>query len=195
VIEKVLQDHIKDLKHLHVTPGTPSFFKYKLKNPFTSRTVFTVNLTDPDKVYLGEITEFKLVNNQNFEWEFWHSKRKCEAPYSWDMVNKRNEIMLEPGEEVELLFKYITFREFDPLKQSSELYIKERAIVINFEYSSHKEGKGQVFDIRVVVTPRKPPIDFSITFNEPPSSHASLTIPASFYADPYQAYCSDTSIV
>ena len=195
IIDQVLKDHIKGLKQMNVVPGTPSFFKYNLKNPFTSRTVFTINITDPDKLFIGETKEFKLVNNLNFEWEFWNSKKKCEAPNNWDMVNKRGEIMLEPGEECPLLFKYITFREFDPLKNASELYIKERAINITFEYSSHKEGKGQVFETRVVVTPRKPPIDFAITFNEPPNSHASITIPASFYADPYQAYCSDSNIV
>ena len=103
--------------------------------------------------------------------------------------------MLEPGEECPLLFKFITFREYDPLKTASELHIKERSIHITFEYSAHREGKGQIFDTRVVVSPRKPPIDFAMTFNEPPNSHSSITIPASFYADPYQAYCSDSNII
>jgi hypothetical protein len=76
IIEKVLKDHIKSLKQLYIVPGTPSFFKYNLKNPFTSRTVFTINIIDQDKLYLGEHKEFKLVNNHNFEWEFWHSRRK-----------------------------------------------------------------------------------------------------------------------
>lgn len=76
IIDQVLKDHIKSMKQLYIVPGSPSFFKYNLKNPFTSRTVFTINLVDPDKIYLGETKEFKLVNNHNFEWEFWHSKRK-----------------------------------------------------------------------------------------------------------------------
>lgn len=76
VIDQVLKDHIKSLKSLNVIPGTPSFFKYNLKNPFTSRTVFSINITDPDKLFFGETKEFKLVNNINFEWEFWNSKKK-----------------------------------------------------------------------------------------------------------------------
>lgn len=195
VIENVLKEHIKSMKQLYIVPGTPSFFKYNLKNPFTSRTVFTINMIDQDKIFLGEIKEFKLVNNNNFEWEFWHSKRKCDAPKYWDMINKKDEIMLEPGEECPLLFKFNTFREYNPHKSSSELYIKERAIHIIFEYSSHKEGKGQIFETRVVVTPKKPPIDFSITFYEPPNSHASITIPANFYVNPFQAYCSDQNVI
>jgi len=111
------------------------------------------------------------------------------------MINTKGEIMLEPGEECPLLFKCITFREFDANKNSSELYIKERAVHIIFEYASHQEGKGQIFETRCVVTPKKPPIDFAITFNEPPNSHASITIPASFYADPHQAYCSDQNVI
>jgi nephrocystin-4 len=195
IIDQVLKDHIKSMKQLYIVPGTPSFFKYILKNPFSSRTVFTINLVDQDKLYLGETKEFKLVNNLNFEWEFWHSRRKCEAPSYWDSINKRDEIMLEPGEEVPLLFKYITFREYDPRKESSELYIKERPIHIIFEYSSHREGKGQMFETKLVVSPKKPPIDFSMTFYEPPNSHASITIPASFYVDPHQAYCSDSNVI
>ena len=76
VIDKVRKDHIKSLKQLYVVPGTPTFFKYQLKNPFVSRTVFTINLSDPDKLFLGDNQEFKLINNYNFEWEFWHSKRQ-----------------------------------------------------------------------------------------------------------------------
>ena len=195
VIEKVLKEHIKSLKQLYIVPGTPSFFKYTLKNPFNTKTVFTVNIIDPDKIYLGEAKEFKLVNNYNYEWEFWYSKRVCQEPAFWDMVNRKNEVMLNPGEEVPLLFKFNTFREFNPLKDSSQLYIKERSINIIFEYSSHHEGKGQVFETRLVVTPRNPPIDFSITFHEPPNSHASITIPANFYADPYESYCSDNNVL
>ena len=195
VIEKVLKDHIKSMKQLYIVPGSPSFFKYNLKNPFTTKTVFTINIIDPDKVFLGEAQEFKLVNNENFEWEFWYSKREWSDPAYWDMVNKRNEILLAPGEEWPLLFKFITFREFDPHKSSSELNIKERAIHIIFEYSSQLEGKGQIFETKLVVSPRNPPIDFSITFHEPPNSHASITIPANFYADPSNAYCSNSSIL
>lgn len=195
IIDKVLKEHIKSMKQLYIVPGTPSFFKYTLKNPFTSRTVFTITMADPDKIYLGEVAEFKLVNNLNFEWEFWHSKRKCEAPKYWDMVTPKNEVMLEPGEECPLLFKFNTFREYDPHKNSSTLHIKERAIHLIFEYAAHKEGKGQIFETRVVVSPRRPAIDFSITFHEPPNSHASLTIPANFYAEPYQSFCSDPNIL
>jgi hypothetical protein len=111
------------------------------------------------------------------------------------MIRKSNEIMLEPGEECPLLFKFLTFREYDPRKNSSELNIRERSVNIIFEYASHKEGKGQIFETRCVITPRNPPIDFSITFNEPPNSHASITIPASFYSDPFQAYCSDQNVI
>lgn len=194
VIEKVLKDHIKSMKQLYIVPGTPSFFKYNLKNPFTTKTVFTINIIDPDKVFLGETKEFKLVNDK-FEWEFWYSKRECEEPDSWDMINKRNEILLNPGEECPLLFKFITFREFDPHKSPSELNLRERAIHIIFEYSSQLDGKGQIFETKLVVSPRNPPIDFSISFYEPPNSHASITIPANFYANPLEAYCSNSSIL
>lgn len=111
------------------------------------------------------------------------------------MVTPKNEVMLEPGEECPLLFKFNTFREYDPHKNSSTLHIKERAIHLIFEYAAHKEGKGQIFETRVVVSPRRPAIDFSITFHEPPNSHASLTIPANFYAEPYQSFCSDPNIL
>mmetsp|Transcript_5603 Transcript_5603/g.6614 ORF Transcript_5603/g.6614 Transcript_5603/m.6614 type:complete len:112 (+) Transcript_5603:692-1027(+) len=111
------------------------------------------------------------------------------------MINRRNEILLNPGEECPLLFKFITFREFDPHKSTSELNIKERAIHIIFEYSSQIEGKGQIYETKLVVAPRNPPIDFSITFNEPPNSHASITIPANFYSDPFQAFCSNHNIL
>lgn len=188
VIEKVLKDHIKTMRQLHVVPGTPSFFKYTLKNPFTTKAVFTINIIDPDKVYLGETKEFKLVNNYNYEWEFWHSRKVCQEPPFWDMVSRKNEVMLHAGEEVPLLFKFNTFREFNALKEPSVLHIKERSISILFEYSSHIEGKGQIFETRLVISPRNPPIDFSITFHEPPNSHASITIPANFYTEPYESY-------
>lgn len=111
------------------------------------------------------------------------------------MINKKDEILLHPGEEIPLLFKFNTFREYNPLKDSSILHIKERSINIIFEYSSHSEGKGQLFETRLVVTPRNPPIDFSIKFNEPPNSHASITIPANFYSDPYESFCSDPNVI
>lgn len=76
IIEKVSKDYIKSMKQLYIMPGTPSFFKYILKNPFTTKTVFTINIIDPDKVFLGETQEFKLINNENFEWEFWFAKRE-----------------------------------------------------------------------------------------------------------------------
>jgi hypothetical protein len=103
--------------------------------------------------------------------------------------------MLAPGEEVPLLFKFITLREFHPHKSASELHIAERSINIIFEYSSHLEGKGQIFETRLVISPRHPPIDFCIRFHEPPNSHACMTIPADFYAEPLECYCSNPGIL
>jgi hypothetical protein len=89
VIEKVLKNHIKSMKTLHVTPGQPSFFKYTLKNPFSTKTVFTINIIDPDKMFINETDEFYLINNYNYEWEFWYSKGECEQPPFWDIVNRK----------------------------------------------------------------------------------------------------------
>ena len=60
----------------------------------------------------------------------------CDQPLSWEMVRRDNEILLKPGEEVPLLFKFLTFREVNASKQPGPDIVKARRIQIVFKNSA-----------------------------------------------------------
>lgn len=139
-IEQVLAGHIKAVQHMYVQSGKNSFFNYTLKNNFSKKVVYTIQIQDPDIEYLSGVSELQLVKNDNREWEYWYEQGKCEAPPVWDNVIKRNnEILLEPNEEIPLLFKFTSFRQFSKGRQSDEDYIQKRCIQVIFHNSIDKE--------------------------------------------------------
>ncbi len=62
-----------------------------------------------------------MNNQEHQEWKFWHKNGKCPAPKNWDCVSKQNDILLDPREQVPLLFKFYSFREASTDRDEDEL--------------------------------------------------------------------------
>jgi hypothetical protein len=94
-------------------PGTLAFVKVKIQNKFIQREVYSVVLDDPEEKTIGGVSghkEMQLVTDKA-EWRYWVSKGKCAKPSSYDVMTEAGDIDLQPGDEVELLFKFLTLRE------------------------------------------------------------------------------------
>lgn len=90
-------------------PGKLEFFTFPIRNPFTQNEVFTVHINDPDEPCLSS-KELMLVNDQA-EWRYWVSQGRAKRPNSWESMTPSGDVILQPNDEIELLFKYFTTRE------------------------------------------------------------------------------------
>lgn len=77
-------------------------------------------INDPDEKALFE-HEMKLVTDKA-EWRHWVSLGKCEAPKSYEMMTDTGDIDLGPNEQVEVIVKFMTFREVPLVPQDLGLY-------------------------------------------------------------------------
>ena len=67
---------------------------------------------DPDEEILGGFgcSELKLVQDAA-ELNHWVAQNKVARPPSFDAITRRGDILLKPGQKLDLLFKFLTTRE------------------------------------------------------------------------------------
>ena len=111
------------------------------------------------------------------EWRYWVSQGKCRKPPSYEVMTEQGDVMLQPGEECELLFKYLTLREVpllpDAAMQPAQLYIRPRKLQVIVLQSNRQPYSN----LEVNVVPVSPPIDHTFRYFEPQNSHVSLQVP------------------
>lgn len=111
------------------------------------------------------------------EWRYWVSQGKCSKPPSFDVLTEQGDVILQPNEEVELLFKFLTLREVqllpDSVHQAPEMFIKTRKIQI----ITMQSNRQPYSNLEVQVVPSSAPIDHTFRFNEPQNSHVTISIP------------------
>ena len=174
--EEVIGQELEKLKldtvNLYVLPGQPTFFKFPIENQRDTSMMYYINIDDPD----DELTvrkEAQLVCSSH-EVKFWAELGKA-TPYPHDFcIQGTDTLSLMPGEKIELLFKFQTFRDLNDLVQASTAdVIKERVVTISF--TNKDTNTTQTIWIKLI--PRSPPVDHVFRYTEPENSHFNLTIP------------------
>jgi len=112
-----------------VQPGKQEFFTIPLNNYYQSREVFTVIIQDPEADVVKELT---LVSDQA-EWRHWTAEGKCMRPPEFSIITPQNDVILEPNQTVELLFKFSTLR----------------------DCLTHFQAANQIQEVRTQIVPRK----------------------------------------
>lgn len=72
--------------------------------------MFSLVVNDPDESFLAN-KEISLVTD-TAEWRYWISKGKCKKPELFDVLTPAGDVILKPNSEIELLFKFLTLRDF-----------------------------------------------------------------------------------
>ncbi|CDW71325.1 UNKNOWN [Stylonychia lemnae] len=173
VLSKVLEEYTQTTEQVSVVPGQIEFYKCKIQNPFNSREVFSIHINDPDERLLSQ-PELCLVNDP-LEWRHWVKQGKGQAPFSYDIIQRPADIILNPMDEVELLFKFMTTRDvsIDPNELASQDIIKPRKIGIIIMQTNRKPHLA----LELNVVPSSAIIDHTFRFYEPQNSHVTLQIP------------------
>ena len=111
------------------------------------------------------------------EWRYWVSQGNCARPPSYEIMTESGDLMLEPNQEVELLFKYLTLREvpvlIDPSSQPTQLFIRPRKLQVIVMQSNRQPYSN----LEVQVVPCSAPVDHTFRFYEPQNSHVTLLVP------------------
>lgn len=97
----------------------------------------------------------------------WCSKGKISKPADWRSF-KQSGVELKRGDSVDLLFKFITFREFtfSESVEASGHIIKPRNIIVVV-----KTDNRQVKSLKLHIMPGYAPIDHVFRYYEPEQSH------------------------
>ena len=70
------------------------------------------------------------------EFEHWYKQGKISKPVKFDIITQTDTILLDPRQEVDLLFKFLTFRSASKTaKLSTHDTIVQRSIRILFRYN------------------------------------------------------------
>lgn len=146
-------------------PGAIEFVKVRIHNAFNQREVYSVHINDPDEKNIFE-RELVMVTDKT-EWRYWISQSKCARPASFEVMTEAGDIILQPNEEVELLFKFLTLREVpafaDLASQPPQIFIRPRKCQIIILHSN----KQPYSNTEVHVVPSSAPIDHTFRFFEP----------------------------
>ena len=110
------------------------------------------------------------------EFDHWRMLGEVSKPRSYKYVADTNLVLLPPGEKIELLFKFLTFRDvsYDPAAESSSETIKERNVQIAITTSSGSEVCQQH---DCTIRPHFPCVDHTFRHYEPENSFFKFTIP------------------
>jgi hypothetical protein len=134
-----------------------------------------VQIIDPEERDLLE-KEITMVSDKA-EWRYWVAQKKCAMPPTYEVMTEQGDIILQPNQEVELLFKFLTLREVpilpDSASQPSQLYIKPRKVSLIVLQSSRQPYSN----LEVNIVPSSAPIDHTFRFYEPQNSHVTLSVP------------------
>jgi len=152
---------------LNVIPGYLAFAPaVPLINETNATQLFTVKIIDPDEELLGGhgCSELQLVQD-SAELNHWVAQGKVSRPPSFDIIRRTGDILLKPGQKIDLLFKFLTKREvsLSPNAQSSRQIIRPRKIKI-FVLVNNAET-AMTCELNIV--PSMSPIDHTFRFYEP----------------------------
>lgn len=162
---------------LSVTPGQLSFLPpLTLTNDRNQIEQYSVQIFDPDQELLGSnsASEMSLVTDPS-ELTHWVSLGKCKRPPQYDSITKKGDILLKPGQSIDLLFKFLTTREvsLSSTVSASKMVIRPRRIkivVLNNGHVTHAT-------VDVSVVPSLAQIDHTFRFYEPEESHYQVALP------------------
>lgn len=174
--EQVIAKEIEQLKldtvDLQILPGQPSFFKLPIENEGDTQMTYFVKIDDPDEELTAH-KEAQLVCSAQ-EVRFWAKLGKA-TEYPHDCcIQGADTLSLVPGEKVELLFKFQTFRDLnDQVETSTADVVKERVLTISFT----SKDNHMIRTIWIRLIPANPPIDHVFRYTEPENSYFALTIP------------------
>jgi hypothetical protein len=126
----------KTHKVVNVVPGQISFEKILLENRTNEIQNYNVSIRDPDSNLIEE-EEVQMVHGRA-ELEHWIKQKQVHRPGGRDWVADKDLVMLPPGTHVELLFKFLTFRDVssDVGVEATSKVVKERSISIVISTSS-----------------------------------------------------------
>ena len=160
----------------NVTPGQLSFLPVPIINHSNTVETYSVKFDDPDLDMLGGpgYGEFSLVSN-GAEFRHWVSLNKVNRPPKWDNITRTGDVMLEPGQHMDILVKFLTIREVSLSKSvnASKYVIKPRRVRILIMARDMTIRQS----IEVNVVPSIAPIDHTFRFYEPEQSHYSVVLP------------------
>lgn len=171
--EQVINEELDKLKldtvNVQLLPGRPSFFKFPMENKGDTAMTYYVKIDDPDAALTAHREAQFVYSSQ--EVKFWAKLGKATA-YPHDCcVQGSDTVCLVPGEEIELLFKFQSFRDLDDeVETSTADVIKERTLTIYF--TSGDSNLVQTIWIRLI--PRNAPIDHVFRYTEPENSYFHL---------------------
>ena len=113
-----------------LTPGEPSFLTHALKNTTGESQVYTIQVDDPDRGMFMD-PEITLVHSDT-ELRHWAKLGKCKASGTSGL--NLDTVMLGAGEEIELVFKFLTFRDVShgPISVSGPEIVCPRKCTIVF---------------------------------------------------------------
>ena len=162
---------MEDCQMVPLTPGEPSFLTHSLKNTTGERQVYTIQVQDPDRGMFMD-PEIVLVHSDT-ELRYWAGRGKCKDSGSHREINL-DTVMLRPGEDVELLFKFLTFRDVShgPVSVSGPEIVCARKCTIVF---LRKSDIYKTLDVNVI--PKNPPLDHVFRYFEPENSYFQVKIP------------------
>ena len=111
IINMVLNEYRDgDNQMVPLFPGEPSFITHRIENKSKYREVYTVQIDDPDTECFIE-PEVKLVVASS-ELKYWTQEGKIKPQQvSTDAFTSTDTVTLEPGEKIDLLFKFMTLRD------------------------------------------------------------------------------------
>lgn len=120
------------------------------------------------------------------EVEHWVLQKQVNRPRNYNYIADKDLVILPPGEKIELLFKFLTFRDvsYDVNADSTAELIKERNVSIVMTTSS---GSDVYQQLDCKVKPHFPCVDHTFRHYEPENSFFKFTIP------PFLQYGSDTN--
>lgn len=92
--------------------------------------IYNISIKDPERNLVDDHDEVSLV----YSWEeiqYWHSKGKASLYPSESSIRQSDTLHLEPNQNCELLFKFITFRDTNEReKLSTKDIFKQREVEI-----------------------------------------------------------------
>lgn len=136
------------------------------------RQVFEIRIEDPDAKNT-EHEEVQMVYS-GLEFEYWVKKGKVKKPNTYDMVPEKNKVMLGPGEKLDALFKFLTFREVshNVNTAASPDIVKQRNVKITILLN-----RSVYNSYEINMMPLFPPIDHVFRYFEPENSYFRVRIP------------------
>jgi hypothetical protein len=172
IINSVMGSALGDSTLMHVIPGQVSFMSIPLENNSGIRQVYEVRIEDPDSVNT-EHEEVQMVANA-LEMDYWVKKGKVRKPSSYEMIPEQGKVILGPGESIDILIKFLTFRDasHNVNVAASPDTIKQRNVKINVLLNRSIYNS---YDVNMM--PIFPPIDHTFRFYEPENSYFRVRIP------------------